>query len=49
MIVIDCELYCGRPYYRWRCRDCGSEIGGEGHRLIANNKLHDVLVFVYLV
>eukprot|EP00105_Crassostrea_gigas_P007930 XP_011422347.1 PREDICTED: E3 ubiquitin-protein ligase rnf213-alpha isoform X2 [Crassostrea gigas] len=34
---------CGRPYYRGRCKDCGAEIGGEGHRLITNNQLHDGL------
>lgn len=41
MIAIDGELQCGRPNYRGRCKDCGAEIGGEGHRLIANNQLHD--------
>eukprot|EP00105_Crassostrea_gigas_P007927 XP_011422344.1 PREDICTED: E3 ubiquitin-protein ligase rnf213-alpha [Crassostrea gigas] len=34
---------CGRPYYRGRCKDCGADIGGERHQLLANNQLHDGL------
>nr|XP_022293483.1 E3 ubiquitin-protein ligase rnf213-alpha-like isoform X1 [Crassostrea virginica] len=34
---------CGRPYYRGHCKDCGAEIGGEGHKLLPTNQLHDGL------
>ncbi|XP_061169274.1 E3 ubiquitin-protein ligase rnf213-alpha-like [Saccostrea echinata] len=30
---------CGRPAIVGRCKDCGQEIGGQGHQLIAGNIL----------
>ncbi|XP_052808603.1 E3 ubiquitin-protein ligase rnf213-alpha-like isoform X2 [Mya arenaria] len=31
---------CGRPYQVAKCKDCGADIGGQGHQALPGNAIH---------
>jgi len=45
--VVFC-FQCGRPYSEDNCRTCGARIGGQNHRLVADNAQIAELVYAVI-